>query len=227
MRTSLLRRISTVALFAAALSVSLPARAEDGFSTGNLQVLQAWNMNDPATGNTPSKGDQTVVTFNYFTTHALGDLNFFVDFSRAQGHFDSGIDAFAYGEINPRFMLGKMLGKQLPLVIFKDLGPAFELNHGNNFYAYLGGIGGDFNLPGPYLAGLNLYYRYDKFVGDTAQATFYWGVPFALGPAKFAFKGFMDITQGKNFLGDNSRGLDLMTQPELLLDVGSFFGARV
>jgi nucleoside-specific outer membrane channel protein Tsx len=225
MRTTLPRRLSTAAALLAAGFVGLaatPARGDQpGFATANVQVLNAWNMEDPATGNDPSKGDQTVVTFNYFGTWDLGDLNFFVDLNRARGHFGDGSDAKAYGEIAPRLGLGKAFGLKVPG--FRDLGPAFELNHGGNFYAYLAGIGGDFALPGPYVAGLNVYYRYDKFVKNTWQATAYWGIPFKVGPVGMAFKGFADFTKGENFAGTES-GLDLMTQPELLVDVGAFFG---
>jgi nucleoside-specific outer membrane channel protein Tsx len=223
MRTIALRRISFAFALAGALAVAPAARADQpGFATANVQVLQAWNMNDVA--NDPTNGDQTVVTFNYFGTWAYGDLNFFADLNRARGHFAAGDDARAYAEIAPRLGIGKVLGLETPVLgIFRDLGPAFELNHGGNFYAYLAGIGGDFALPSPYIAGLNVYYRYDKFVKNTWQATAYWGVPFKVGPVGFAFKGFADFTKGENFAGTES-GLDLMTQPQLLVDVGGLFG---
>jgi nucleoside-specific outer membrane channel protein Tsx len=223
MRTPLLRRLSTAALFAAALALApTPAHAQQsGFATANIQVLNAWNMNDPLSGNNPTKGDQTVVTFNYFGTWDLGDVNFFVDFNRARGHFEGASDdARVYGEIAPRLDLGKVAGVKVPG--FRNIGPAFELNHGGNFYAYLAGIGGDFALPQPYVAGLNVYYRYDKFVGDGWQTTAYWGIPFKVGPASFAFKGFADFAKAKDV--DGSTGLDIMTQPELLLDLGAFAG---
>ena len=214
MRTTLLR------LAAAALVVSAGggARADQpGFATANVQVLQAWNMDD--VNNNPASGDQTVVTFNYFGTWDYGDLNFFADFNRARGPKDG--DAWAYGEVAPRLMVGKLFGLQIPGIV--DFGPAFELNHGGNFYAYLAGLGGNLALPAPYVLGLNVYYRYDKFVKNTAQATVFWGAPFQVGPAGFAFKGFADFTKGENFAGTES-GLDLMTQPQLLVDVGGFFG---
>jgi nucleoside-specific outer membrane channel protein Tsx len=235
MRTSLPRRLSTAAAVLAAGLIGLaatPARAQQpGFATANVQVLNAWNMDDPLSGNNPTKGDQTVVTFNYFGTWDYGDVNFFVDFNRARGHFEerfpgdpnAGEDSRVYGEIAPRFALGKMVGLKAPVLgIFRDLGPAFELNQGNNFYAYLAGIGGDFALPRPYVAGVNVYYRYDKFVRHGWQATFYWGVPFKVGPVPFALAGFADFAEGEDT--DGSSGLDLMTQPQLLVDVGSFAG---
>ena len=85
MRTSILSRLAAAAV---AITAATSAHAE-GFATANVQVLQAWNMNDPLNGNNPSKGDQTVVTFNYFGTHAFGDLLMFVDLNRARGHFET------------------------------------------------------------------------------------------------------------------------------------------
>jgi nucleoside-specific outer membrane channel protein Tsx len=214
MRTTLLRLAAALALVAAASD----ARADQpGFATANIQVLQAWNMDDVA--NDPVNGDQTVVTFNYFGTWDYGDVNFFADLNRARSHFAAGDDARAYAEIAPRLMVGKLFGLEVPGLV--DFGPAFELNHGGNFYAYLAGIGGNIALPAPYVLGVNVYYRYDKFVKNTAQATVFWGAPFKIGPAGFAFKGFADFTKGESA---TDSGLDLMTQPQLLVDVGGFFG---
>ena len=227
MRTTLLRRLSTAAVLFAALA-ALPARAEEGFSTANIQFLQGWNYHDKNTNT--SNGQVSTVTFNYFTTWAYGDMNFFVDFARAQAHFVdtfSGAaktpigDSLVYGEIQPRIGLGKTFGWKCPLGLFRDFGPAFELNQGNNFYAYLAGFGGDFNLPQPYVAGLNLYYRYDKFYGDGWQATTYWGIPFSVGPVGFALAGFADFS--KALTSHNSQSIDIISQPELLVDVGALW----
>jgi nucleoside-specific outer membrane channel protein Tsx len=218
MRTSLLR----LTLAASLAATTLTARA-DGFSTANVQLLQAFDLRDPVNGQISPEGDITTLTFNYFTTWNYGDLNMFVDFSRARGHFGSADgtvndgDAKIYGEVQPRVGLGKVFGLKVPG--FRDFGPAGELNAGNNFYAYLAGVGGDFALPGPYLAGLNVYYRYDKFVGDGWQATVYWGVPFKVGPVPFKLAGFADFAKALDANGDTD--LDLVTQPQLLVDVGS------
>jgi nucleoside-specific outer membrane channel protein Tsx len=233
MRTIVPRRISFAVALAAALTTGLAtsARADQpGFATANVQVLQAWNMNDPLSGNNPTSGDQTVVTFNYYGTWDYGDLLMFADLNRARGHFEprfpgdpnAGEDARVYGEVQPRFGVGKILGLQGPIGIFRDLGPAFELNQGNDFYAYLAGVGGDLALPRPYVTGVNLYYRYDKFVRHGWQATLYWGVPFEVGPVPFALAGFADFAEGEDV--DGSSGLDLMAQPQLLVDVGSLAG---
>jgi hypothetical protein len=69
------------------------------------------------------------------------------------------------------------------------------------------------------VAGLNVYYRYDNFALHTWQVSPWWDVPFKLGPVSMVFNGFIDITTNKD--GD----LDIMTQPELLVDVGAFAGS--
>jgi nucleoside-specific outer membrane channel protein Tsx len=227
MCTSLLRRISTAAsLTAVAALLAAPvARADEGSSTANIQLLQGWNFND--INNNAADGHNTTVTLNYFTTWSYGDVNFFVDFMRTGSHYvnvftggDAG-DATAYGEIQPRIGLGKVLGVKGSLGIFRDVGPAFELNQGNDFYAYLAGVGGDFALPLPCVAGLNLYYRYDKFVGDGWQATTYWGVPFTIASIHFALVGFTDVARSRTAAGADS--VDVLSQPQALVDVGALW----
>jgi nucleoside-specific outer membrane channel protein Tsx len=224
MRTSILRRLSTVALFAAVFAQ--PALAADpGFATANVQVLRAWNMFDAASPNNADNGDQTTVTFNYFGEHPYGDLNFFVDLSRADAKYYGTNETTAYAEIAPRLLVGKMFGAKIPGL--RDFGASFELNQGNDFFAYLAGVGFDLALPQPYLVGASVFYRYDFFVGNTAQFTGVWGIPFTVGPMNFAFKGFIDVTQANDLTDLNdpdAKGIDLMTQPELLVDVGTFFG---
>ncbi|HET7755602.1 MAG TPA: ion channel protein Tsx [Anaeromyxobacteraceae bacterium] len=225
MRTSILSRLAAAVV---SLTAATAAQAE-GFATANVQVLQGFNFKDVSgNGNNTRAGDMNTVTFNYYGTHAYGDLLFFADLTRTRGAF---VNAFTggpdgrtnvYSELQPRFGFGKIFGKN-PVPFFKDFGPAFELNQGYNFFAYLGGFGGDFNLPGPYVAGMNLYYRYDQFSYHSWQATLYWGVPFKVGPANMVLAGFADLSGAKN-PNDGNLGLDIMTQPQLLVDVGAPFG---
>ncbi len=50
------------------------------------------------------------------------------------------------------------------------------------------------------------------------QITLAWGMPFAIGKAKFSFEGFFDYAWDVGPSEDN-----IVTQPRLLLDVGSLF----
>jgi nucleoside-specific outer membrane channel protein Tsx len=97
------------------------------------------------------------------------------------------------------------------------------VNQGSQFYAYLGGLGLDFNVPAGWVLGLNAYYRYDN-VADTGhgwQVSPFWTVPFSVGPVPFVFTGFVDV----NSLDDGTdTGYEVWAQPELLVDVLAPFG---
>lgn len=213
-----------VAAFAAA-----PARAE--FGTTNLQVLQGYSFDDNLLGYNTNSGTMTTLTLNHFSTWKYGDNFAFVDLQR--GVFRDGGDnatsqrALIYAEVHPRLFLNKLLG--LPAGGFiKNWGLAGEVNQTAGFYAYLGGLGLDLSIPGFQVAGLNLFYRYDWVQANvpfgtaythTWQVSPYWDVPFKIGPTSWSFNGFVDITT------NHDKKLDIMAQPELLLDVGAFAGA--
>lgn len=205
------------ALSLAALLAPAAARAE--FGTTNFQLLQGWNFdatkNDP---NSTTDGELTTVTINHFHTWAYGDNFFFVDMQRGQFGGSTETGSGMYGEWHPRLFLNK-LGLGGTGSVIKNWGLAGEINQSAGFYAYLAGVGADFTIPGFQVAGLNLYYRYDNFALHTWQVSPWWDVPFKIGPVSMVFNGFIDITTNKD--GD----LDIMTQPELLVDVGAFAGS--
>lgn len=205
-----------VAAFAAA-----PARAE--FGTTNFQLLQGFSFNDNLLGYDTPTGNMTTVTVNHFSTWKYGDNFAFVDMQR--GNFKDGKGAELYAEWHPRLFLNKL---GLPTGGFvKNWGLAGEINNGHAFQALMGGLGLDLAIPGFQVAGLNVYYRYDtvwipgvvKLYNNTWQVSPFWDIPFKTGPLSWDFSGFIDITTNS----DNK--IDIMTQPELLLDVGAFAGA--
>lgn len=212
------------ALSLAALLAPAAARAE--FGTTNFQLLVGNNFNDNLLGYNTATGNMTTVTVNHFSTWAYGDNFVFIDMQR--GVFLDGADnatsnrALMYAEWHPRLFLNKL---GLPTAGFiKNWGLAGEINQTTGFYAYLGGLGFDFAIPGFQVAGLNVYYRYD-WVGATTtytntwQVSPFWDVPFTFGPVAGTFTGFVDVTT------NHDKKLDIMAQPELLVDVGNFFGA--
>lgn len=215
MTTRIARLVTALSL--AALLAPAVARAE--FGTTNFQVLQGWSFtkdaNDP---NSTSDEVLTTVTINHFSTYAYGDNFFFADLARGKFGGATEVGAGVYAEWHPRLFLNKAFGLPTGSIV-KNWGLAGELNQGAGFYAYLGGLGLDLAVPGFQVAGLNLFYRYENFAEHTWQISPYWEVPFALGPAKMVFAGFADLTTNK--AGD----LDLMAQPQLLVDVGALAGS--
>lgn len=207
----------------AALSLALliaPAAARAEFGTTNFQLLQGWTFDKNANdANSTSDEVLTTVTINHFSTWSLGDNFFFADLARGKFGGSDSTGSAVYAEWHPRLFLDKVMGHGEGKGFVKNWGLAGEINQGADFYAYLGGLSADFAIPGFAVAGLSVFYRYDQYALHTWQVSPWWTVPFKLGPTDWVFTGFLDLTTNKD--GD----LDLMAQPELLLDVGKFAGS--
>jgi nucleoside-specific outer membrane channel protein Tsx len=214
-------RLKSAAVAAAITLAALlaPAAARAEFGTTNFQLLQGWSFTKDANdANSTADEKLTTITINHFHTWAYGDNFFFADLARGKFGGAKEVGSGVYAEWHPRLFLNKLLGTG-SVSIIKNWGLAGEVNQGAGFYAYLGGLGLDLAIPGFQVAGLNLFYRYENFALHTWQVSPYWDIPFALGPVKFLFSGFADFTTNRD--GD----LDIMTQPELLVDLGAFAGS--
>jgi len=212
-----IRPAALAAALAAMLLVPAAASAEGEFSTTNVQALQGWAFDDNLLGyDTPSRNMATI-TLNHFSTWSHGDNFAFADFYR--GNFRDGSQATVYAEWHPRLFLDRVFGLGEGGVV-RHWGLAGEVNQARGFYAYMAGAGLDLAIPGFAVAGLNLYYRYDNFNHHTWQLSPFWTIPFSLGPLQLVFTGFLDLFQ------DQDGKLDLMTQPELLLDLLALAGGK-
>ncbi len=221
-KSSAVRLLAALSL--AALLAPAAARAE--FGTTNFQLLQGFNFNDNLLGYNTAGGGMTTVTVNHFSTWGYGDNFVFVDFYRGKflNAFDlkDGNRSLSYAEWHPRLFLNK-LGAPTGGFI-KNWGLAGEINATNGFYALLAGVGLDLAIPGFQVAGLNVYYR-DAFVAaapaqytNTWQISPFWDINFKVGPTSWEFTGFVDVTT------DHAKKIDILAEPQLLLDVGAFAG---
>jgi nucleoside-specific outer membrane channel protein Tsx len=218
----ILRRVKThlaaIALFVALL---VPAVAHAEFGTTDVQLLVGWNFKDTLLGYNSNSGHMTTVTLEHFSTWAYGDNFMFADAYRMADD-RTGVTSSIYGEWHPRLFLNKLFGTgSVPLV--KNWGLAGEINQTVGFYAYLFGVGLDLDLPGFAVAGLNVYYRRDRVDAisantNTWQVSPFWTVPFKVGPTTIIFTGFVDVTT------NHDKKIDVMAQPQLLVDVGAFAG---
>lgn len=233
----ILASLSVAALVAAAVPSTAFA---DGFSTTNIQLLQGWDFDDKKFGYNTPDGAMTTLTLNHYSTWEYGDNFAFVDMylgqfrdpfgkptynSSGTPFVTAGTGAQVYAEWHPRLFLNKVLGQQGNLFgLFKNWGLAGEVNVGPGFYAWLGGLGFDLALPAPYTVGVNIYYRYDRFDGNEWQVSPFWTIPFAVGPVPLLFTGFIDVAGSKNAQGNQD--IDVVAQPELLVDVLAPFGGK-
>jgi nucleoside-specific outer membrane channel protein Tsx len=237
MDTSFLRRkLPLLAALLAVLALGAPARAEsppeptkdDFFTTTNVQLLWGGGFSDAMLGYFTKTQSMFTITINNYTQFKYGDSFAFVDMY--QGDFVDGSNAKLYTEWHPRILINKFYDQKAPLLgVIGNYGVGAEINVGNNFVAYLVGPSFDFFLPANIYVGLNLYYRYSSLwipgaalnvYENTFQISPYWTVPFSIGPVPFLFTGFLDTYRY------SYGGMDVMFQPELMVDVLAPFGAK-
>ncbi len=230
------------------IAVASPARAEEAppkptddnfFTTTNVQLLWGGGFSDAMLGYQTRTESMFTLTINNYTQFKYGDSFFFVDMY--QGDFVTYLtpgvptyngNAKIYGEWHPRLFVNKFIDpKAAPVLgVIGNYGVGGEINVGSNFSAYLIGPTADFFLPWNIYVGLSVYYRYsalwfpalgEKVIYEsTWQISPWWTVPFQIGPVPFVFTGFLDMYRY------NTGGMDVMFQPELLVDVLAPFGGK-
>jgi len=214
-------------LLAFGLATAAPAARAGGFSTTNVQLLQGYSFSDDwfqnGAGEHPKHGTVTTLTLNNFETWEYGDSFAFADLMRYSTPAVAERST-VYLEWHPRLFLNQLFG-QKEMGFIKNWGIAAEVNQGENFYAYLAGLGLDLGIPGFAVAGLNIYYRYDEYVFHTWQVSPFWTIPFSLGKVPFLFTGFVDVN-GTKYGPDRKNGVEVWAQPELLVDVLAPFGGK-
>lgn len=187
------------------------------YGTKNQAVV--W---DPAVaGLVGQDQNMTIITLEHASGWKYGDNFFFFDIAEPfANHAD------IYGEWHPRLSFGKMTGSNTSFGFVKDVLIATEINVGTNWRAYFYGLGFDLDIPHFSFFSINFFLRneYDNITGDmTDYSTFQispsWNIPFTLGEARFEFGGFLDYAGS-----DGDREANLLTQPQLLLDVSSLKG---
>lgn len=168
-------------------------------------------------------GDEkrTLLTLEHANGWKYGDNFFFVDVTNPDKDGEATTTT-TYSELSPRLSFGKMTGKDLSFGIVSDVLVASTVEMGDGFHNYLYGLGVNLNIPGFKFFEVDWYARHEVTFGtDTGQQiTLAWGMPFSLGKAQFSFEGFFDYAWDVDPSEDN-----IVTQPRLLLDVGSLWGS--
>ncbi len=140
----------------------------------------------------------------------------------AQGRVGA-CDKFAgtdlYAEFAPRLSLSRLTGRSIGFGPVKDFLVAGQVNHGQDFRAFLYGAGLDIAVPGFSFVQLNFYRRdVPALSGATWQVTGVWSLPVALGATRWTLAGFADWAGPEG----GSRG-NLLLVPQLRLDLGALW----
>lgn len=160
------------------------------FESTNVQLLYSDGFKGDSFVYDTVDGKKTTLTFEHYRTFSLGDFYMFVDIM--DGEKFNAAETEVYSEIAPRFSLSKLSSSDISFGFFKDFYIATQLNAGDDYRAYLLGLGVDIQMPGFNYVGLNIYYKNENIhEEDTYQIT---PVYQSKSYYNIHFEGFTDIT---------------------------------
>jgi nucleoside-specific outer membrane channel protein Tsx len=171
----------------------------------------------------PGTHSATTTTIQHASGWEYGDNYFYFDLTK-EANTDSG-NSDIFGEYYTRLSYGKISGSGMSDGFIKDTLFIAGVNYGTNFRVNTFGVGFDLNIPGFDWARFDIQtYKIAQGQVGATEATYQftpsWSIPFEIGGAKFDFTGFIDI------IGDTggNTATQILTQPQIRLDVGNFFG---
>lgn len=159
------------------------------------------------------------ITIEHGSSWQLGESYFFNNLFNRR---DEGAELYA--EFYPRVNWKAATNRPLPDAL-DDISIVAGINIGNlprqdPFTAYLLGVGVKFNVPAmDYLKLDVMAFKVNAVDTTGIQISPIWGMTFSLGSHRFLFKGFVDWQSRKA----TSAKATLLTQPQLLLDIGHYW----
>ena len=227
------------ALAALALAALLPAAAAAAdWSDTEVQYVTGSKFREPFNPGPANDTDVSrwILTLQHASGHKLGRNFFFVDMlTSTKGEPGNRKDGEVYGEWYSSLSLSKATGSKMEFGPIRDLNLTGGINYGAksngaNPRVWLYGATVDFAVPGFIFLNVD-FLRYDdrghfNGVDQNNKATWQvspaWLSKFSLGPTKWVFTGHVD------FIGKRCDGAlcdsEILAQPELKMDVGTFFG---
>ncbi len=199
------------------LLLSPPCYSFD-WASSNIQVLYGGDFEF-------GDSDRTTFTVEHANGWKYGQNFFFVDVADRN---DIGVEIYA--EVYSYLSFNKLSGNNSSLGPIKDISLFAGLNISNKpendqFKAYLAGF--SFDLANEYFDYLQLdiaVYKSDDVNNKYGlQVTPVWSYPFAIGSAKFKFRGFTDFRTSNT---NNSGNFHILAQPQVLLDIGNLAGLK-
>lgn len=215
--------------------VNCSAFAAD-WSETEVQILKGDKYHDAGNDKDIRK---TIVTLQHASSYKFGRNYFFVD--SLKSHYGDQDYGEIYGEFYSTLSYTKITLEDLSKSFVRDVGLTGGINYGAknsafgpNPQVYLIGTSFDFFVPGFLFFTVNtLAYidnsQYSGFGGGyscgknstTYQITPTWALPFSIGNHRLSFEGFLDYI-GKH----GSCSEQIITQPQLRVDVGNYFGKK-
>ncbi|MFC3053611.1 outer membrane protein OmpK [Kordiimonas pumila] len=216
--SSIRYRLCIITVLWITVTLSSSVRADDKFllfANNSISLLTGQGFKLP--------GDKvSTLTLEHASGWAWGDVYGFLDV--LEFHSNPNQDSSWYGEVSPRFSLGKLAGLKFGNGLVKDVLVSTTWERGKNgVEALLIGAAVDLNISGFKYFKTNLYAHHKGSfdVGaDDMQITISWARPFTVGAQKFLLDGFLDYEFG---LGSAVPNLHLV--PQVKWDMGATWGA--
>lgn len=181
------------------------------FETTNIQLLYSNDFKGDAFIYDTKDGKKTTLTFEHYRTFSYGDFFMFIDVMDSD-KFD-GKTSDIYSEFAPRFSLSKILNESLSFGILKDVYIATQFNAGDEYEAYLYGIGIDLDVIACNVFSVNIYNKDENiFDSGTYQITSVYETQAFHG---IHLEGFLDLTKR-----------DINTHNQLLMNLNSVFNTK-
>lgn len=186
------------------------------WTSNNIQFLY---------GDTFKLGDKSrsTITIEHSDGWQYGSNFFFVDIVNR-----NDMSTELYAELYSYFSLNKLTGKNLSFGFIKDMDIMLGLNISNkpeydNYKAYLFGMNFQINAPAFDYLQISVSALKNDNVNNKygVQITPVWSMPFEIKHLKFKFRGFTDFNLGNT---SNTGQFSILSQPQLLLDVGDLVG---
>ena len=218
------------------MSALMAAQPATAFDWGDTEIVYLYGTKFQEPFN-PNDVTKNIITLQLASGYKYGSNFFFCDLLRSDGADNNAGEV--YCEWYTHLSLSAISGKKVGVGFIKDV----TLTAGINYGAKNTGANPRIFLPGaslildvPSFAFFNVdvlaYIDHGNFKPDSAttlpacggykttyQITPAWKLPFNIGPTKWVFEGFAD------FIGSHGTcDSQFLTQPQLRLDVGNFFG---
>ncbi|NCO69099.1 MAG: DUF5020 domain-containing protein [Acidobacteria bacterium] len=159
--------------------------------------------------------ERDILTFEHASGWQLGSNFFFFDVTSPFAG-----DTDIYGEWYSRLSWNKLGLRREGSGVLQDVSFAASINAGQGFRAYLAGVTLHLRIPGFTFADVDVMAYDDRSDGDvTYIVTPAWDVPFKIAAAACRFRGFADLIGAEGV-----RSQQLLTQPQVLVDLGSLAG---
>jgi nucleoside-specific outer membrane channel protein Tsx len=202
-----------------------------GLHAASISVLKGNNF----TEDQGYRGSRTTLTIENFSVWDYGTVFFYYDITEPTGD-DSGPDYYSnqfFGGLAPTLSLSKITGANLNFGIVRDISLRAEIENGSalgfaNFQNYFYGLQYDLSVPGFDFLSVNTVLRDNPDVAGVGfQIGLFWQMTYEfLEKNRLKFTGFLATSpwdgnnNNKNVPPLDSKGRFLITQPQLLYDLG-------